>query len=173
MATPSNALPAEQRPIRNCGICSSPLCSHHVCRVCSQCAECDAIHLHSAPAGSRFLVDVLTDRKSAAQARRIDYLRGCGIAEEDFAEASRAVDNLKSLTAAVLATAIAASAPGNRSADGASPSCPPSCKQISDCICAADTSGTIARRCRSSPDIDRYESLAGRSALSEQVKPTP
>jgi hypothetical protein len=144
-----------------------------VCRVCSQCAECDAIHLHSAPAGSRFLVDVLTDRKSAAQARRIDYLRGCGIAEEDFAEASRAVDNLKSLTAAVLATAIAASAPGNRSADGASPSCPPSCKQISDCICAADTSGTIARRCRSSPDIDRYESLAGRSALSEQVKPTP
>jgi hypothetical protein len=96
MATPSNALPAEQRPIQNCGICSSPLCSHHVCRVCSQCAECDAIHLHSAPAGSRFLVDVLTDRKSAAQARRIDYLRGCGIAEEDFAEASRAVDNLKS-----------------------------------------------------------------------------
>jgi hypothetical protein len=97
MATPQNALSPEKRPITTCGVCSSPLCPHLVCRVCGSCSECNEIQIAEVKSGQRFAIDrVLGTSTPAAAHRRLEYLRGCGIAEEDYAEASRALDNLRS-----------------------------------------------------------------------------
>jgi hypothetical protein len=88
---------SEQQPVRVCGACSSDLCAHHVCRVCSDCPECDCDETDARLA--REVVDdicVAVDHASPVMRQmRSVYLAKIGIAEADMLDASRAIDELR------------------------------------------------------------------------------
>jgi hypothetical protein len=105
------SLSLEQQPIRDCGVCGSALCEHLVCRMCSICEACDPHAQERADNWHKYHQDRARAESEIASVRiasgyrtsdvsqinrRLDYLRQCGIAEQDLAEASAAVDNLKS-----------------------------------------------------------------------------
>ena len=86
----------------DCPACSALLCPHGLCRVCLYCPQCDQVVIHPEPAGVRMALDHVrvspneVSHAASQLARRTAYLEECEIPVNQWEEASRAIDNLKS-----------------------------------------------------------------------------
>jgi hypothetical protein len=107
MATPAHSTEGAARPIEHsCGICSTELCCHLICRTCGTCEQCKAAEdVYAVPAAAAHqhrypfsIVRLSAERVSSLPfdlQRRAEYLESIGIAAADIADASRSLDELR------------------------------------------------------------------------------
>jgi hypothetical protein len=99
-----NPTPEPRRRIEaSCPICATVVCPHGICRSCQACEVCVIHVLPATPAivrplfvhQVRLATHVLSRERRHIE-ERADYLAGIGLASGDWADASRALDELKS-----------------------------------------------------------------------------
>lgn len=92
--TMGSSLPADKRPLEACPSCSTELCEHLVCRVCSSCPICDA--KNTAKAVPRAVREYRSVTHAMQVNSRLRKLEAAGIQSEDMPDAVKAMDELAS-----------------------------------------------------------------------------